>query len=257
MDPHEASRDPMEKSEPRAARRTETRPQSERKLAVFPPNRSARRSSLSTRASARPKGTTLPLNKSKRSLRSTLEELAANFADAAIAAARESLFEYAQSAQSRQQPQARTQARAVTPRDWGRSAVTTAKSAGRKPRAAKSRAADKRESVAPEATGSGASELLITDPLALLAALETADAPSVAVEQSYEARASRKGPDILEPVASSVAEDAPVVAISRRASSAPAADESSFAPVRAPALREGEVIVRRSAGGVVLRRRRG
>jgi hypothetical protein len=76
-----------------------------------------------------------------------------------------------------------------------------------------------------------ASDQLITDPQALLAALDTAG-PEYAIEPREES--PREEPEILRPV------------------SAPAAP----APIFIPSLRAGEEIVRASGGGVVLRRRR-
>ncbi len=205
------------------------------------------------------------MNKSKRSLRSTLEELAADFAAAAIAAARESLFEFAKSQPPRPQPpaRARPEPRARTARAVRSSAaagaamtasatngVAAASVAKAPPRARRSRAASE------PAHPSGATDLLITDPQALLtAAFETAGpagGSSGAAETSYAPvtrmrarREERKEPEILRPVEASARRDEDV------------AEVVPVPVLRAPALREGEEIVRRSAGGVVLRRRRG
>jgi hypothetical protein len=156
------------------------------------------------------------LNKPKRSLRSTLQELTATLVAGILAAARESLLELA--AASPSQPTRRQRRRAARPRTVVRptSEVEHATAA----------AADV------------AGGLAITDPMALLAALATADAVAWNEPAPHEGEPVQNGarseePEILRAMS-------PVVP----------------APESAPALREGEVIVRRSAGGVVLRRRR-
>ena len=158
------------------------------------------------------------MNKPKRSLRSTLAALAASFADAVLVAARESILELAPSQPRTEPRRARTEAaRPARPPTRGK-------------RSRPARAASRQAS--PASAPSPASDLLITDPQALLAAIETAT-PGTGWEPKIEEAAPREEPEILRPVSAT----------------APA---STFAPV----LREGEVIVRRSAGGVVLRRRR-
>jgi hypothetical protein len=159
------------------------------------------------------------LNRPKRPLRSTLEELTAGLTDAVLAAARESLFELA-SSQSHARPRP---ARVARP------------PAKRGPRPRIRREPRPRSGSAAEA----ASDQLITDPQALLAALETAGPESAS--EPAEAPV-REEPEILRPVA-------------------PPAEEPVFVPalrpaLRGPALREGEEIVRTSGAGVVLRRRR-
>jgi hypothetical protein len=151
-----------------------------------------------------------PLNKPKRPLRSILEELAAELADAVLVAARESLFELAAS-ESRPEPR---RARVV-----------------RRPAPRARPAARPRPRSKPAPVMEAASDQLITDPQALLAALDTAG-PEYAIEPREES--PREEPEILRPV------------------SVPAAP----APIFIPSLRAGEEIVRASGGGVVLRRRR-
>jgi hypothetical protein len=154
------------------------------------------------------------LNKPKRPLRSILEELAAELTDAVLAAARESLYELAAS-QSHPEPRRARVARRPAPRA----------------RPAPRPAARPRPRSKPAPAVEAASDQLITDPQALLAALDTAG-PESATEPLDES--PREEPEILRPV------------------SAPAAP----APVFIPSLRAGEEIVRASGGGVVLRRRR-
>jgi len=202
------------------------------------------------------------LNNTKRSLHSVLEELAADFAVAAIAAAREALFEFGLATQpveidlpeepnvfvrfaAAPRPRATEQRTPARERKVGRPIMEAARQGSPIREAARKGSRIKRERSAPDAASSGSNELLITDPMALLAALETADGPAAPTEAKREpsatprARAPKKEPQILKPAAA----EAPVVPI---------------APTfLSPALREGEVIVRRSAGGVVLRRRRG
>lgn len=160
------------------------------------------------------------MNRTKRPLRSTLEELIAGLTDAVLSAARESLFELA-SSQSRAKPRPARVAR--PPAKRGRRPGVR-----REPREAR-----------PRPVAEAASDQLITDPQALLAALDTAGP-----ESAYEpAEASvREEPEILRPVAAPA--EAPVFVPALR----PA--------FRGPALREGEEIVRTSGAGVVLRRRR-
>jgi hypothetical protein len=167
------------------------------------------------------------LNKPKHSLRSTLADLADAFAEAVIAAARESLFEFARSTSTSTAPRAIAAARPVRVRASAPAKRAAPPSPPARP-AKRTRAARVASESAPHA---GPSDQLITDPQALLAAFDTG-APALAV--SYDEPARRKEPEILRPVAAV----SPIV---------------SFEPV----LREGEVIVRRSAGGIVLRRRRG
>jgi hypothetical protein len=152
------------------------------------------------------------LNRSKRSLRSTLQALTAALTDAILAAARESLFELADS-----RP-------AAPPRT---------RRAPRRAKAARVRTVAAVEHVAPQAF-EGASDQVITDPQALLAALDTA-APPGSPERAHESLlVEHHVPDVLLPV------EAP-------------APELVFVP----ALRAGEEIMRRSFGSsVVLRRRR-
>jgi hypothetical protein len=152
------------------------------------------------------------LNKLKRSLRSTLAALAASFADAVLAAARESLHELAASqsnAIAKPRPQ---RARMVRP-------------SAKKARIARV----EREPISAAAPApDAASDLLITDPQALLAAFDTANPVS-----AYESPEPREEPEILRPAA---------VAVPAR----------SFVP----ALRAGEELMRTSGSGIVLRRRR-
>jgi hypothetical protein len=152
------------------------------------------------------------LNKPKRPLRSILQELAAELTDAILVAARESLFDLA-AAQSRAEPRRARVARRPAPK---------ARPVAR-PRP--------RSKPAAPALVEAASDQLITDPQALLAALDTAG-PDYATAPPDES--PREEPEILRPV------------------SAPAAP----APIFIPSLRAGEEIVRASGGGVVLRRRR-
>ena len=185
------------------------------------------------------------MNKSKRSLRSTLADLAAAFADAVLAAARESVLELA----TEQAPQTRRPR--TEPARSARSRVGSAERPrpARAARAPARAARTKPSRTLSEPPASPAGDLLITDPQALLAALETAD-PSTAWDGPSEAQSPRTEPEILRPV---VPKAAPASAHFSGPDQGARADHfSTFAPV----LREGEVIVRRSAGGVVLRRRR-
>jgi hypothetical protein len=204
------------------------------------------------------------LNKSKLPLRSVLQELASSFADAVIAAARDAIFEMPRSrpfaelppraAQPRraQRPRGAQPLRAQPLREDAR-VLTAAVAAS--PLPAPAAAPRSRAARAPRTSGAGKagtgrtrvshdtassnapSDLLITDPQLLLAAIDTAGPQSV--WETNEEPVRRAAPAILAPV-----------------TPAPAAVEAP--PVRdfTPMLREGEVIVRRSAAGVVLRRRR-
>jgi hypothetical protein len=161
------------------------------------------------------------LNKPKRPLRSTLQELAETFAEAVIAAARESLFEFSP-------PQPRAEPKRERPRAAKPKAPATNAARTKRPRA-----------TAPEPVSHAhGSDQLITDPQALLAALETAAPAGWEASHEPPTREEREEPEILRPPASAVV---PV---------------RTLAPP-ALRLREGEEIVRRSAGGIVLRRRRG
>jgi hypothetical protein len=185
------------------------------------------------------------LNKPKRSLRTTLADLAAAFADAVLAAARESVLELA----TEQAPQTRRPRSEPARSTRSRGESVERPQAARAPRTP-SRAARKPSRALSDPPVSPGGDLLITDPQALLAALETAD-PSTAWESASAVQTPRAEPEILRPVAPATAP------VSHRTGSGsdpgPQPDQvSMFAPV----LREGEVIVRRSAGGVVLRRRR-
>jgi hypothetical protein len=172
---------------------------------------------LSTHARRRPKTTLAPLNKPSRSLRSTLQALTAALTEAILAAARESLLELAE------------------PRRLATARKQRARVERPLPKRAKSVRA-RRERGVERATAEAASDLLITDPQALLAAIETA-APATSSESphghSHEAPEEREEPKILAPGAAPAREPAFVLA-----------------------LRAGEEIMRTSGSGVVLRRRR-
>jgi len=163
------------------------------------------------------------LNKPKRSLRSTLQVLTASLTEAILAAARESLFELADA-----RP-------ALAPR---KERARSGRAAPKRTRAARAKPAPEVELSMSQASDA-ASDQVITDPLALLAALETA-APAISAELDREDRIpvdERELPDLLLPV-TTVATPAPEL-------------------VFVPALRAGEEIVRRTSGSsVVLRRRR-
>jgi hypothetical protein len=212
------------------------------------------------------------LNKPKLPLRSALEALASSLADAVIAAARDAIFEH-----SRSQPifaplepaqtvaaeprRGRGRPRRVAPvavasvapahvaKDAATPAARVAKEAlpttaavvpSRASNGAKRAKAVRTRAAAEPAAPGTPSDQLITDPQALLAALDTAS-PATAWEVR-EAPVRRAAPAILAPVT-------PPTPIT------PAPEVARFQDF-APALREGEVILRHSAAGVVLRRRR-
>ena len=154
----------------------------------------------------------------KRPLRIVLDELTSEFVDAVLAAARGALFD-------------RDTARAIAPEPPAR--------AGRRapPRrqASRVRVSRPRRSRVDAPVAEAATDLLITDPQALLAALETAS-PAVARRELEPLRErERPVPELLEPV-------------------------TMVVPVREPApafrAREGEQVLRSTGSNVVLRRRR-
>jgi hypothetical protein len=151
------------------------------------------------------------LNRSKRPLRSTLQALTAALTEAILAAARESLFDLADSQRAEAPRKKRVGARAP-----------------KKARVARVTRAAEVESL-PTPAFEAASDQVITDPQALLAAL--ASSPELADEYPPE---ERELPELLLPA------------------EVPAAREIVFVP----SLRAGEEIMRSSGSNVVLRRRR-
>ena len=174
----------------------------------------------------------------KRSLRDALDDLTTTFVEAVLLAAREALTDRDSFLSRQPTAEPPVERRAVNRPAKVPRPQAQRKATGR--RTARSAAADV---AGPEAP----TELLITDPQALLAALETAEpadetdriARRIAREESESARTL---PDLLEPVE-------------------PEAPPQEVVPTRreaVPALRarEGEQVLRSFGSSVVLRRRR-